>query len=100
MRSLNVVLENPNDVNTNKLKNTFIQNKQFQMMPLKVDPNYGLYLVKLFLKKDQDLIDICDVLNDTNLSIKDQSSTMSIRSPDFFSITEINVRNYFKNIFS
>ncbi|XP_026804803.1 uncharacterized protein LOC113548228 [Rhopalosiphum maidis] len=74
MRSLNVILDKPNDTILNQ--NMFIQ-KYFQMLPLKMDPNFGLYKVKLFKKKNEELIDICKL-------------SKSTYEQDMFSITEIN----------
>lgn len=87
MRSVNVVLDKPKDVTINK--NTFIQ-KYFQMLPLKMDPYFGLYKVKLFQKNnDGNPIDVFDSsLNNTNI---DNQCSISNKSPVLFSITEINV---------
>jgi len=81
MRSLNVILDKPKDAIVDQ--NIFIQ-KYFQMLPLKMDPSFGLYKVKLFKKNNDELIEVCNVLNDTYDSI-------SMKSQEVFSITEINV---------
>jgi len=78
MRSLNVILDKPNDTIINQ--NMFIH-KYFQMLPLKMDPNFGLYKVKLFKKMNEELIDICKL-------------SKSTYEQDMFSITEINVCTY------
>jgi len=81
MRSLNVILDKPKDTIIDK--NMFIH-KYFQMLPLKMDPNFGLYKVKLFKKIIEGHIDACKVSNGTNDSI-------CMKSQEIFSITEINV---------
>jgi len=82
MRSLNVVLDKPKDTIVDE--NMFIQ-KYFQMLPLKMDPNFGLYKVKLFKKNNEGPIDVCKVSKDTDYD------SMTINSQKMFSITEINV---------
>lgn len=81
MRSLNVILDKPNNIIVDQ--NMFIQ-KYFQMLPLKMDPNFGLYKVKLFKKITEGHTDVFKVSNDTNNSIH-------MKSQEMFSITEINV---------
>jgi len=81
MRSLNVILDKPKDTIVDQ--NMFIQ-KYFQMLPLKMDPNFGLYKVKLFKKVNEERIDACKVSNDTYDSI-------CMKYQEIFSITEINV---------
>ncbi|XP_029344615.1 uncharacterized protein LOC100572451 isoform X2 [Acyrthosiphon pisum] len=80
MRSLNVILDKPNDTIVDE--NMFVQ-KYFQMLPLKMDPNFGLYKVKLFKKNNEGHVNVCKVSNDTNDSI-------CMKSQEMFSITEIN----------
>lgn len=82
-RSLNVVLENPNNVTVDK---TMFIEKYFIMLSLEIDPKYGLYKVKLFKKINNDLINLYDTL-----SIVNDHSLSTTKSPEFFSITEINV---------
>jgi len=90
MRSLNVILDKPNDTIVDK--NMFIH-KYFQMLPLKIDPNFGLYKVKLFKKNNEERIDVCKASNNSYDSI-------SLKTQEMFSITEINVCIQFLNIFS
>lgn len=84
MRSLNVVVDNPNNMTVDK--NSFLQNF-YKMLPFKIDPNYGLYKVKLFKINNDGLIDVFNLMRD---SVVDDS-TIPIKSPNFFSITEICV---------
>lgn len=99
MRSLNVILDKPNDAMIDK--NMFIQ-KYFQMLPLKMDPSFGLYKVKLFKKKHEEVMDVCDLFNSTEIdsSITNNLYSIPSKSPELFSITEINVRIDLKNISS
>ncbi|XP_025193812.1 uncharacterized protein LOC112593566 isoform X2 [Melanaphis sacchari] len=82
MRSLNVLLDKPNDVILNQ--NMFIQ-KYFQMLPLKMDPNFGLYKVKLFKKNNEELVDVGNVSKNNY-----EQCSISLKSQEMFSITEIN----------
>lgn len=88
MRSLNVILDKPNDVTVDK--SVFLQ-KCFQMLPLERDPSFGLYKVKLFKNINDDLVDICTLLKDGICTITNERCSIYRKSPDFFSITEINV---------
>lgn len=91
MRSLNVVVDKPNNITIDKI--SFIQN-YYKMLPLKMDPNYGLYKVKLFKKQNDVLVDVC------NSSINDSvDNSILDKSSHFFSITEINVCIKIINIF-
>jgi len=78
-----VILDKPNDTTIDQ--NMFIQ-KCFQMLPLKMDPNFGLYKIKLFQKKNEELIDVFNTFNDTY-----EQCSISMKLPEMFSITEINV---------
>ncbi|XP_015365129.1 PREDICTED: uncharacterized protein LOC107162646 [Diuraphis noxia] len=80
MRSLNVIVDKPKDTIVDQ--NMFIH-KYFQMLPLKIDPNFGLYKVKLFKKNNEEHIDVCKASNNTYDSI-------SSKSQEIFSITEIS----------
>lgn len=80
MRSLNVVLDKPKDTIVDQ--NMFIQ-KYFQMLPLKMDPNFGLYKIKLFKKTNKGPVDVCEVSKDTY-------DLITMESQEMFSITEIN----------
>lgn len=85
MRSLNVILDQPNNVAIHK--NVFDQN-YYEMLPLKIDPSFGLYKVKLFKKINEVLIDVSNSsVNDIDLN----QSTITCKSPELFSITEISV---------
>lgn len=85
MRSLNVILDQPNNVAIHK--NVFDQN-YYEMLPLKIDPNFGLYKVKLFKKRNQVLIDVFNTsVNDIDLN----QSSITCQSPELISITEISV---------
>jgi len=84
MRSLNVILDKPKDTLVDQ--NMFIH-KYFQMLPLKIDPNFGLYKVKLFKKNNEEVTDVWKASNNTCDSI-------SLKSQEMFSITEINVCTY------
>jgi len=90
MQSLNVVLDKPSHVTVDK--SIFVQ-KYFQMLPLKIDPSFGLYKVKLFKKMNEELVDIFDLLNNIGTSINEQCSIPE-NSSEFISITEINVSNF------
>jgi len=79
MRSLNVILDKPKDTIVDQ--NMFIH-KYFEMLPLKIDPNFGLYKVKLYKKNNEGCIDVCKVSNNDSTSMKSQ---------EMFSITEIHV---------
>ncbi|KAE9535821.1 hypothetical protein AGLY_007722 [Aphis glycines] len=82
MRSLNVILDKPDDTIFNQ--NMFLR-KYFKMLPLKIDPNFGLYKVKLFKKNNEELIDVGDLSKSTY-----EQCSASIKSQEMFSITEIN----------
>lgn len=86
---MNVVCDKPNNVKIDE--NMFVQ-KYFQMLPLKIDPNLGLYKVKL-LKKNNTNEGAIDVSN----SIEIEQCLTPSKSPDFFSITEINVSIFICN---
>jgi len=60
------------------------------MLPLKIDPSFGLYKVKLFKQINEKFIDIFDLLNNIDTSINEQCS-IPRNSSEFISITEINV---------
>jgi len=93
MRSLNVILDKPVDTILNQ--NMFLQ-KYFKMLPLKIDPNFGLYKVKLFNKNNEELIDVGDLSKSTY-----EQCSAFMKSQEMFSITEINVCTYLiLNIFS
>lgn len=83
MRSLNVVLDKPKSIIINE--NMFAQ-KYFQMLPLRMDPNYGLYKVQLLKKVNGNFI---DVFNDMCIN---ENCLKPSQSPELFSITEIQVR--------
>lgn len=90
MRSLNVILDKPSDAMIDQ--NMFIQ-KYFQMLPLKMDPSFGLYKVKLFKKDHGNAMDVCDLLNNTDVDTNTTKNLCSItsKSPELFLITEMNV---------
>lgn len=81
---MNVVCDNPNNIKINE--NMFIQ-KYFRMLPLRMDPNFGLYKVKLLNKENNDVFKMS---NSIDISNNEQCSILS-KSPEFFSITELNV---------
>lgn len=81
---MNVVCDKPKNV---KIDENMLIQRYFQMLPLRIDPNFGLYKVKLLNKENKDVI---DMLNNIDLNTNDQCS-ISSKSPEFFSITEINV---------
>ncbi|VVC24546.1 Hypothetical protein CINCED_3A019121 [Cinara cedri] len=83
IRSLNVILDKP--INVTVDKTLFIQ-KYFKMLPLKIDSTFGLYKVKLFKKTDGNFINVCDTLS----IINDDHDSLTSKSPEPFSITEIN----------
>lgn len=87
MQSLNVVLDVPHNFKVDK--GMFLQ-KCFKMLPVKIDPSFGLYKVRLFNKKNEDLIDVYNPLSNIDVDSNEPSSTPS-KSPELFSITEINV---------
>lgn len=89
-RSLNVILEKPNNVIVDK--SMFIE-KYFIMMSLKIDPKYGLYKVNLFKKINNSLINVYNTL-----SIVHDHNLSTTKSPELFSITEINVTILFSII--
>lgn len=95
MQSLNVVLDTPPNF---KVDTSMFLRKCFQMLPVKIDPCFGLYKVKLFNKKDENLMDIHKSLGNTDVNTNGHCSSTSSRSPEFFSITEINVSLDFLNI--
>lgn len=88
MRSLNVVLDKPNHVAVDK--SIFVQ-KYFQMLPLKMDPSFGLYKIKLFKKVNEEFIDIFDILNNMGANIVNKQFSVPENLTEFISITEINV---------
>lgn len=95
MRSLNVIIDKPDGITLNQ--NMFLQ-KYFKMLPLKIDPNFGLYKVKLFKKNNEELIDVGDLSKST---YEQCQCPASMKSQEMFSITEINVCTYLiLNIFS
>lgn len=89
MRSLNVVLDRPKGIIIDE--NMFVQ-KYFHMLPVIMDPKFGLYKVKLFKKINADLTDI---FNDTSINV---NCLKLSKSPELFSITEIQVNIQFYNI--
>jgi len=87
MQSLNVLLDKPNHVTVDK---SILVQKYFHMLPLKIDPSFGLYKVKLCKKINEKFIDIFDLLNNIDTSTNEQCSIPE-DSSEFISITEINV---------
>lgn len=84
MCSLNVVVDKPHNFAIDK--NSFVQNC-YKMLPLKTDPNYGLYKVKLFQNLNGILRDVFNTM--INDSVVDHS--ILNKSTEIFTITKINV---------
>lgn len=93
MRSLNVILDKPKNINSDNIQSILVK-KQFQMLPLKIDPIFGLYKVKLFIEKNKEFIDLWDVLNDLDMGTTAKLCPSTLRKSPEFSITEINVSSY------
>uniref|UniRef100_A0A2S2R5N5 Tudor domain-containing protein n=1 Tax=Sipha flava TaxID=143950 RepID=A0A2S2R5N5_9HEMI len=85
MRSMNVILDKSNYTNLESMLNQ----KYFQMLPLKMDPSFGLYKVKLFEQQSDDFIDLYDSLNNIFMGTDDQCS-IPYSKLTAFSITELN----------
>lgn len=90
VQSLKVIIDKPNDVIVDE---TIFIKKYFKMFPLKIDPKFGLYKVKLFKSVNKELISTCDTL-----SIVNDHNFLASKSPEIFSITEINVNIQFSFI--
>lgn len=86
---MNVVLDKPNYIT---LDTSIFHQKYFQMLPLKMDPSFGLYKVKLFKKQDDGIIDICDSLNSICMgNTTNEQCSVPYSKLTAFSITELNV---------
>lgn len=89
MRSMNVILDKPNYT---KLDKSMFNQKYFQMLPLKMDPSFGLYKVKLFKQQNDGLIDLCESLNRIYVGTDtDDQCSIPYNKLTAFSITELNV---------
>jgi hypothetical protein len=86
---MNVILDKSNYTNLESMLNQ----KYFQMLPLKMDPSFGLYKVKLFEQQSDDFIDLYDSLNNIFMGTDDQCS-IPYSKLTAFSITELNVSYY------
>lgn len=86
---MNVILDKPNYITIDK--SMFCQ-KCFQMLPLKMDPSFGLYKVKLFIKQNNGLVNIFDSLNNMYMDTTiNEQCPIPYSKFTAFSITELNV---------
>ncbi|XP_050421406.1 uncharacterized protein LOC126833881 [Adelges cooleyi] len=89
MRAMSVVLDKPNSQMTAETAKELLLDKHFGMIASKIDPSYGLYNVKLLAKKNNQLSDIFDTLNNGN-TCSSILSTSPPKSPEICSIIELH----------